>query len=434
MRIVRALLFTFTLTFILVGAAKATEAQGADEKPLPFDEALHQIIERSTRIGAQAEYSRSVESANFPTRLFFLPTVTANAKASANGDPSSVRLRTSQHAELQADLNVFRFGADYALMRAAQNDEAQQKELLANTVLQTEDQAVQALIGAIQAKLELDVLRRQVNIREESLQIAQKRYERGFLAEQEVRKVLIDASNALSRLAQGEIASINSDATLRSLLGTDKVEVQWPWKSTLTNEKIDETIRRLEFKISNRPDWVAAQAKVDATGFRRGRDYLLMLPSFDASITYGYYRYAFDAGVPNGPAWQGAFLVTLPLFDHLVNLSNARSQAHLIREAEFEKVQVERNADAEVTAARLGLARAVKSALERETTLTKSVNLYQDSLRRFQNGRADTNEMLLDQTRVLDTELLAISGWSDAHLAFARFCHSLGKRISECHL
>jgi outer membrane protein TolC len=159
-----------------------------------------------------------------------------------------------------------------------------------------------------------------------------------------------------------------------------------------------------------------------------------MLPSFDTSITYGYYRYAFDAGVPNGSAWQGAFLITLPLFDRMVNLSNARSQAHLIREAEFEKVQVERNADAEITAARQGLARAVKSAIEREATLSKSVNLYQDSLRRFQNGRADTNEMLLDQTRVLDTELLAISGWSDAHLAFARFCHSLGKRISDCHL
>lgn len=432
MKAIRIPIVISTLVTTLV--ITMTSTAWADEKPLPFDEALSQIIDRSTLIGAQAETYHSVEAANVPTRLFLLPTVSANAKASVNGDPSSVRLRTSQHAEVQADLNVFRFGADYALMRAAQNDEAQQKGLLGNTVLQAEELAVQTLIGAIQAKLELDVLRRQVKTREESLQIAQKRYERGFLAEQEVRKVLIDESNAQSRLAQGEISSINADASLRSLLGTDQIEIQWPWKKTLTNEKVDETIRRLEFKLSDRPDWAAAQAKLDATEFRRGRDYLLMLPSFDTSITYGYYRYAFDAGVPNGSAWQGAFLITLPLFDRLVNLSNARSQAHLIREAEFEKVQVERNADAEITAARQGLARAVKSAIEREATLSKSVNLYQDSLRRFQNGRADTNEMLLDQTRVLDTELLAISGWSDAHLAFARFCHSLGKRISECHL
>lgn len=416
--------------FIL--AALVVTSAWADDQPLPFNEALTRIIDRSTQIGGQDEYYRSVEAANVPTRLFLLPRVSVNAKASANGDPSSVRLRTSQHAEVQADLNVFRFGADYALMRAAQNDEAQQKEILANTVLQTEEQAVEALIGAIQAKLELDVLRRQVKVRDESLQIAQKRYERGFLAEQEVRKVVIDASNAQSRLAQGEISSINADATLRALLGSDQLEIRWPWKATLTNEKIDEMTRHLEFKLSDRPDWSAAQARLNANEFRRGRNYLLMLPSLDASITYGYYRYAFDAGVPNGPAWQGAFVVSLPLFDHLVNLSNARSEAHLIRQAEFQKVEIERTADAQVTSARLGLTRAVKSAIERESTLSKSVNLYQDSLRRFQNGRADTNEMLLDQTRVLDTELLAISGWSDAHLALVRFCHSLGKRIVDC--
>jgi outer membrane protein TolC len=389
-------------------------------------------MDRSTQIGAQEENYRSVEAANFPTRLFYLPTINANAKGSVNGDPSSVRLRTSQHAELQADLNVFRFGADYALLKAAQNDEAQEKELLSNTVLQTEEQAVEALVGAIQARLELDVLQRQVKVRNESLKIAQERYDRGFLADQEVRKVLIDASNAQSRLSQSEISSFNADATLRSLLGAQPIEVRWPWKQILTNEKVDTLTRQFELKLSDRPDWSAAQARVNANEYRQSRNYRLMLPSVDTSITYGYYRYPFDAGVPNGPAWQGALLVTIPIFDHLVNLSNARSQAHLARQAEFQKVQVERNAEAQVSAAKQSLLRAVKSALERESTLSKSVNLYQDSLRRFQNGRADTNEMLLDQTRVLDTELLAISGWSDAHLALVRFCHSFGKRVSEC--
>jgi len=403
-----------------------------EERPLRFDEALDQIMARSTQIGAQDESYRSLESANLPTRLFYLPTVSIDAKASYNGDPSSVRLRTAQHAEVQADLNVFHFGADYTLLRAAQNDETQQKELLSGTVLQVEDQAVQALITAIQSRLELDVLRRQVKVREEALEIAQKRYERGFLAEQEVRKVLIDVSNAQSRLSQSELSSISADATLRALLGTDQIDVSWPWKATLSSAKVDDMTRRLEFKLTDRPDWAAAQARLTANEFRRSHNYLLMFPSFDASITYGYYRYDFDAGAPNGSAWQGAFTVSFPLFDRLANLSKARSQAHLVKQAELQQLEVERNANAQVTATKESLIRATKSANEREITLSKSVNLYQDSLRRFQNGRADTNEMLLDQTRVLDTELLAISGWSEAHLALARFCHSFGKRVSEC--
>jgi outer membrane protein TolC len=424
-------LHLIAILFCLTASLTATRAR-AEEKPLAFDQALEQIMARSTQIGSQREAYESLESANLPTRLFYLPSISTNAKVSYNGDPSSVRLRTARHAEVQADLNIFRFGADYTQLRAAQKDEAQQKGLLSNTILQTEDQAIQALIEAIRAGFELNVLRRQVKVREEALQIAQKRYERGFLAEQEVRKVLIDVSNAQSRLAQGELSSIEANATLRTLLGTDQIDLQWPWKTSLTSAKANELTQKLEFKLTDRPDWTAAQARLSANEYRRTHDYLLMLPSFDASITYGYYHYDFDAGAPNGTAWQGAFTVTLPIFDRLVNLSNARSQVHLVRQAEFQKVEIERNADAQVNATRQSLLRAVTSAAERETTLSKSQNLYQDSLRRFQNGRADTNEMLLDQTRVLDTELLAISGWSEAHLALARFCHSLGKRITEC--
>jgi multidrug efflux system outer membrane protein len=404
----------------------------AEEKSLGFDEALGQIMARNTQIGIQEEAYRSLESANVPTRLFYLPTISTNAKASYNGDPGTVRLRTSQHAEVQADLNIFHFGADYAQMRAAQNDEAQQKELLTGTVIQAEDQAVQALIAAIRSELELNVLRRQVQVREEALQIAQKRYERGFLAEQEVKKVLIDVSNAQSRLTQGELSSIEANAALRNLLGTDRIDIAWPWKSALTNEKAEEITRRLEFKLTERPDWAAAQAKLNASEFRLGHNYLQLLPSLDASFTYGYYRYDFDAGIPNGTAWQGAFVISLPIFDRLVTLSNARAESHLVRQAELQRTEVERSAESQVSSARMSLIRAVKSAGERESTLSKSVNLYQDSLRRFQNGRSDTNEMLLDQTRALDTELLAISGWSEAHLALSRFCHSLGKRVSEC--
>ncbi|MFL5814170.1 MAG: TolC family protein [Bdellovibrionia bacterium] len=421
------------LHLILIPLSLMTSAlAGAGETPLGFDQALNQIMARSTQIGAQREAYESLESANLPTRLFYLPTISTNAKVSYNGDPSSVRLRTARHAEVQADLNIFRFGADYTQLRAAQNDEAQQKEVLSSTILQTEDQAVQALIEAIRTGFELDVLRRQVKVREEALQIAQKRYERGFLAEQEVRKVLIDVSNAQSRLAQGELSSIEANSTLRSLLGPDPIAIQWPWKTALTSAKADELTKRFKFDLKDRPDWAAAQARLTANEYRRTHNYLLMLPSLDASITYGYYKYDFDAGAPNGPAWQGAFVVTLPIFDRLVNLSNGRAQAHLVRQAAFQQTEVERNADAQVSAAKQSLLRAVTSAAERDTTLSKSMNLYQDSLRRFQNGRADTNEMLLDQTRVLDTELLAISGWSEAHLALARFCHSLGKRVAEC--
>jgi outer membrane protein TolC len=56
-------------------------------------------------------------------------------------------------------------------------------------------------------------------------------------------------------------------------------------------------------------------------------------------------------------------------------------------------------------------------------------SLYEDNQRRLKAGRSSMNDVLVDQNRLAEAEILAINGWADAHLLYARFCHSIGRRV-----
>lgn len=430
----RPLLVCFQL---LLSAFTAFEARAdvPTEPPLGFASALAQIIERSTQVTVQQQGYESLRAANVPYRLYYLPTVSTDAKETVTQYPQGFGLQRAAQAEILTNLNLFRFGADYELLEAAKHDERQQEALVRAAVIQAEDQGVRTLVGVIQRRLEIDVYQRQVRIREETLQVADERYRRGFLAEQEVRKVKVDLSNARSRLVEGKIVSFDAEASLQDLLGRTDIELLWPWQKGLEKLDPEAFAKNHDFNVMDRPDWNAAQFRVNAEENRTLRNYRLMLPSFDASFSAGYYRYDYvGAGNPNGLSWFGTLGVTFPLFDHLVNLSNARSESHVMKQAEAQKTEVERAAPATFASARQSLIASVLSARERQNTLIESRGLYEDSLRRFQSGRSDSNELLLDQERLLDSELLAVAGWAEAHVALARFCHELGKTLSECGL
>lgn len=412
--------------------SRLVQANEAEPGTISFEVALQTILTRSTQIQVQSENANSIKETNRPSRYFLAPTVSANAKTSSAYTSTTPISQGSQSVELQAGVNVFRFGADYKTFKAAINDENQQDSLTANVTLQAEDQAVQALVTSIQRRLEREVLSQQVEVRKEALSIAQQRFERGFLSEQEVQKVLIDLENARSRATEGELLSIQADAVLKDLLGSTNIQILWPWKTRFSHWKVEDFIQAHPLDVTKRPDWKSADYHLSAEDDRTSKNYRLMLPSLDASLVYGYYHYNYNAGVPNGPAWLSTLTLTLPLFDRFTNLSNARAESAIERQAEIQRVEIERTALSQYEAARDSFKTLIHSAQDRESTLLKSKNLYRDSLRRFENGRSDTNELLIDQTRALDSELLAISGWAEAHTALSTLCHNLGQKLSEC--
>ncbi|MCB0361217.1 MAG: TolC family protein, partial [Bdellovibrionales bacterium] len=119
-----------------------------------------------------------------------------------------------------------------------------------------------------------------------------------------------------------------------------------------------------------------------------------------------------------------------PLFDisQLAEYQIARKQKLM---TQFEIEKFERRIEREWELVKANLTRALDSARERQKSLQMAQALYQDNLRRLRAGRSNLNDIVVDQNRLAEAEILAINGWAKAHLLYASFCHLRGEKLNE---
>lgn len=422
--------------------APLMKVEAANE--ITFDEALARILSRSTAIATQQAGYGVLRSQDLPIRMAFVPSLSFNAKQTTTGGQGIDPAYDTRQLQGVAQMNLFRWGADVKNWQAASSDEASQRAVIEDAYLRSQDGGVAALINYIQRGKEIGVNESIVKMREDSLTVARERYSGGYLPLQEMQKVEVDLANANAQLSDAQVASFVAASALENLMGDTHVVTEWPWKDrfvAMASTKIPNPANdtQLAELLSKRPDWVAAEAKVSAEDSRLSRDWRLLSPSLDGQFTYGYYSsdqtsgYG-ETGIYGGPQWQGTLQVQFPLFDHLVLYSNARAQAFVKGQAEIAFEQVRRDARSEWDSARQTFAITLGSAQVRDKTLAISRKLYQDNLQRLRGGRINADDLVLEQRRLYESELLAVQGWAAVHLAYSKLCKAQGLRLQDCHL
>jgi outer membrane protein TolC len=410
--------------------SSAVSGASPQTRELGFLEALDLIVIRSTAVSIQEANVGATRARDLPVRLRFVPSLGFDAKQSTNVTAGIDGTISNRQVEAYSDFNFFRGGADYAGLKAAESDEQTQQATLENTLLSAEDSGVTSLIALIQRRQEVGILTGIVKTQKDSLAIAEQRYRGGYLPLQEAEKVSIDLANAYSRLSDAQVSLATAVNALENLLGHTQLVNEWPWKQRLTvlKDKGEESMGEL---LAKRPDWRAAQARVEAETSRTSRNWRLLLPSLDGTLAYGYYSNLSPAG-SGAVGWQGILTLNLPFFDRLTAYSGARAQAFATQAAEAQFEQIRRDAKQDWESARQVYEIARTSAVERERTLSLSLKLYQDNLKRFQSGRISANDLKLDQNRLSDSELFAVQGWAQAHQAYFRLCRARGLRLAAC--
>lgn len=390
---------------------------------LDFETAVSKIVERSPEFAKVQAGSEATIIRNRQSRLVFLPTVDAVVSHSKSKTYSQSEESYSRSQALRANLNLFRSGADYAGFRAAGFDNDSQESRILHARLVEEFKAVNLLSDFIQLSQEVEIGERLFKVVQESLDIAQKRYEKGLLPLQEVNKVKMDFENAGAQLTDTRIEFETKKANIESYLETTNIEMSWPWKRKIQELKLNQ-----KFDIENLPAWRAAVAQSDSISSKRDSGYLKMLPSLDASFETGHYT----TPSSNGPGWGATLTLTLPLFDRLTNLSEAQAQSKLFMAAEIEKEHLRKSAVRDFELYKTSLAQNLASALRRDSNLKLSQQLYQDNMIRFKSGRASANDVAQDMKRLSEAERLASLGWKTVHLQFVKYCQSQGLSISSC--
>jgi outer membrane protein TolC len=150
-----------------------------------------------------------------------------------------------------------------------------------------------------------------------------------------------------------------------------------------------------------------------------------LLPSVDLSGSYG--NFDLDQGPRHD--WATTLTLTIPLFEKFQGWSGYKVAALAETESEISRESIQRDAPAEFESLKRSFIAARESALLREKTALMSENLFSDALKRFQLGRSTVNDLAIEQKRLLDSQLLEVQGWADAHRDLARVCHALGRFI-----
>lgn len=418
-----------SLCFLILGllAPSVLAAEQPPLSPLSLQQALSQIIEKSTAVQAQKANLKIAEIRSLNSKLAFLPDIRAELTQakSATGEEPFTAQDQKWTLGATAELNLFRFGADTSGWRAASHDLAGAVASVDAETLKAEEQGATALFLKIQRQNETRVLSHWVETETKLEKIAQERYEHGLLPLQEVEKVTVDRSNAEARLAGSQINEIEANASLEKLLGEQLIEEIWPWKKSLASwtnlPKLDQEIKAL-------PDWKVSNSSLNAELERLDQRWRASLPSLDATLSYGKY-YPFSQ--ESYPSWSATATLSIPLFDRLSHINDAREQKQTVAIAEAKLDQQARDLRSDAKLARETFQKQLNTALDREKTLALSQRLFEDAQKRFQMGRLSSNDLSIEQSRLIDSELYAIQGWSNAHQAAVRLCHSLGKRILD---
>ena len=123
---------------------------------------------------------------------------------------------------------------------------------------------------------------------------------------------------------------------------------------------------------------------------------------------------------------------SVPLFEGFRQYSTYKSSQAIKVSDEYRFLDFKRTAKAQATFSKSQYDIALKTAMRRERNLKLARKLYKQNFKRFKKGRSTVNDLLLDQSRLLDSENLAVDGWLTAHQRFYQYCHTLGQSINQC--
>ncbi len=396
-------------------------AQAAE---LSFNQAYQKILDLSLRTETQKFNVEIAKAQHLKPLGQFTPQLNIVGKDLQGGDP-----RYTEHlANLSASMNIFRFGADALEYKSTNLNVKSQEEKLLSEKLGSEEDALLALFTLIRLATSHEVYQGITSNRAELVRIADERYHKGLLALQEVEKVRVDYENAKAREADTFNELKDSEAALNAQLGFSWFSKTWPWTETIKTKTTNFT---QEFKIENVPLYRSALLYEEATHKYARAQIRKRLPSLDLNFTYG--TTDLTSGLPSTSAnyYIGYLALTIPLLDQLNSYSNYKQAEGVASQASAQKEFLIRELKPQFESAQKKFLNSVDTTLRREKNLSTSRKLYDDNFSRFKQGRVSVNDLLIDQSRLSDAELLAIEAWYNLHLNYERLCHANGMSVSS---
>jgi|GEM_PF-4229910 len=371
--------------------------------------------------GSTEEFEKLVAAEKFlaSKSLFWTPQTQLRFEKGVRGSEAEV-------SRLGVDLNLMRFGSDVAGYRAARfskNAQVARREL---KQLDLERDVAELIFRYILARSEEGFYKRSLGLKEKALTIAQEKYRRGQTPQQDVLRARLERDQSELSLAERKDNLLELRDQLMILAGrNDFQDLAWPFldqvnESTGDKAKEGSVEKSLDLKVMEEEAKSARQKYLSSK--------LGFFPKLDFSTSWA----ATGLGLSEKGDWQAQLTLTIPLWDQMANYAQSRqylAEARIL-EVKLERLERTTKVKNDSLSERLEVSRAAaKRALE---SLQSMQSLLDDSLKRFEIGRASLNDLFLDENRFLQAETSAQSALANFHRRLVEACHSHNESLLSC--
>lgn len=382
--------------------------------------AFAEVLETAVKShpGSTEEFEKLIVSEKYlaSKSLFWTPQAQLRFEKGVRGSEAEI-------SRLGVDLNLMKFGSDVAGYRAARfskNAQLARKDL---KQLDLEREVAELIFRFIVARSEEGFYKRSLGLKEKALTIAQEKYRRGQTPQQDVLRARLERDQSELGLADRRESLLELRDQLIILTGVRNFQnLRWPFLHQVEKKAVEPAppANSLDLRVIEE-EFKSARQKYYSSK-------LGYFPKLDFSTSWA----APGLGVSAKGDWQAQLTLTIPLWDQLSSYAQTRqylAEARIL-EVKLERLKRSVSVKNDSLAERLEVSRAAaKRALE---SLQSMQSLLDDSLKRFEIGRASLNDLFLDENRFLQAETSAQSALANFHRRLVEACHSHNESLLTC--
>lgn len=379
---------------------------------------LTSFKDKSLSLQSEKQNLESASDALLSKKLFWTPTISV----SANQTQTKLNSETTSdynYWQAEASLNVFRGGSDLNSLFAASAQKKVQELQVLNEGLAVEIKASDLIFKSVYLTESLRIQEQLLKLKEESLKIVKDRYQQGKLPSQEVIKSEVDLTQQKNKMRLASLDFLENKSNITSLFVSEIQTKEWPFdeKTTLPSLKSENT------PLIEQKYWTA-QAREEAWRASKGGH----LPSIDLHLQYQ----ESDLQKRENNQLIGLISLTLPIWNRFETSAQASNQFSQYTAALNDYKNTEQSLKnrsfflkEKINTARLNLTEAKKNA-------QAARKLYEDILRSFKVGRISTNDLFIEQNRLLDSENTLALNQLTFHQSLIEACALSGLTSAEC--
>ncbi|MCX6116567.1 MAG: TolC family protein [Proteobacteria bacterium] len=425
--------FKLLLPASLLALAISTFTCNESFAQVDFDTAVSLYIESQVETSNADIQIESAKDASFAAKQNFLPTIHGSASIAKE----SIKDQNAEQLAATGSLNLFRFGADKANLNfanASLESALQKKETNRASKSWVATKTLLQYLHAIQNQR---VINNYLAIKNRSLSLTQKLYQNGTKPAQDVEKISLDLLAEESRAQEANLDLKKRDGELKIYLKSQQIADVWPWIKLVQNLSKDTQSSWKErfnddLKSALDPELKLLSLQLTELESKKTIARTSLFPTVDLEATHQWNKNSTDKIWER--YWLAELKIRIPIFQGGTNYYQIHETERNVQKIQIAKADLEKRSNQLKLIAIEELETSVKNYQIKTTLTQRSQKLFEQSLSAYGRGLLSVNDLLTDQSRVIQAEREELGGILNSHLALLQYCEAKGQNTTDCIL